>query len=406
MRVFGNLMSRLRILFVSKSTGGLLTYMRWLASGLDLNRFQLTFVCLSEGGSDLAAELSHPPDIETLSWPMNRFRINPVTDAIIILRLFRLIRSQKYDLIHAHGSKAGFLARISAAGSGVPVIYSPHGFAFDAGNVSRFVKIIYALVEKLVANSLTARIITVSEAEQKSALAHGIGSPELFTIVHSGIESKHFDIPADRDSLRQMLGVPPDSLVVGTVGRLNEQKAPFDFVHLAARIKQSCSGTFFVWIGDGNLMESVRKLASQLGVDTILRFTGIRSDVISLLRGMDCFLLTSHWEAFPIVVLEAMASQLPVVAGNLPGVDEAIVDGINGYLYPVGDLDAMQVAVEKVIRDRELAAQFGLNGRKRILQSFTRQQMIQKLEDVYVQICNSRVQKSTSIFHVRSDKFS
>ena len=391
MGTFGNLMSRLRILLVSKSTGGLLTYMRWLASGLDLKRFQLTFVCLSEGGSDLAAELSRPPDIETVSWPMNRFKIDPVTDALIILRLFRLVRSRKFDLVHAHGSKAGFLARVSAAGSGIPVVYSPHGFAFDAGNASRFVRYIYTLVERLIANLLTARIITVSEAEKRSALARGVGKPELFTTVHSGIELQDFDLPADRHVLRRMLGIPMDAPVIGTVGRLNQQKAPLDFVRVAALVNRSCSNIYFVWIGDGVLMESARNLARQLGVESLARFMGLRSDVIPLLRGMDCFLLTSHWEAFPIVVLEAMASQLPVVASNVPGVDEAVVDGVSGYLCPIGDLEAMRVALEKIIGEQGHAAQLGLNGRDRIIQYFTRERMIQDLESVYIQVSGTHV---------------
>ena len=384
-------MSRLRILLVTKSTGGLLTYMRWLANGLDLNRFQLTFACLSDGGPDLAAELSHPPHIETLSWPMSRFKINPMTDGIIILRLVRLLRSRKYDLLHAHGSKAGFLARIAAAGSGVPVVYSPHGFAFSAGNVSQFIGHIYAIVEGVIANLLTARIITVSESEKQSALARGIGRPELYSIVHSGLELKQFDISVNRDSLRKSLGVPIDAPLIGTVGRLDASKAPFDFVRLAALMNRFSSKFYFVWIGEGKLMDSTKKLARQLGVDPMIHFAGLCSDVIPMLRAMDCFLLTSHWEAFPIVILEAMASQLPIVASRLPGVEEAVVDGYNGYLCPVGDLEAMQEAVERVIEDRDLATQMGLNGRNRILKLFTREKMIRELENVYIQVCNDRV---------------
>jgi glycosyltransferase involved in cell wall biosynthesis len=379
-------MSRLRILLVSKSTGGLLTYMRWLAHGLDLNRFQLTFACLSEGGPELAAELSCPPNIETLSWPMNRFKIDPATDALVILRLFRLVRSQKFAVIHAHGSKAGFLARIAAAGSGIPVVYSPHGFAFDAGNVRSWVGLTYAWVESLLANWLTARIITVSDAERRSALSRKVGRPELFTTVHSGIEVEHFELPSDGLDLRRMLGIPSNAAVIGTVGRLNAQKAPLDFVRLAALLIRSGSEIHFVWIGDGDLMESARSLARQVGVESQVHFVGARADVIRLLRGMDCFLLTSHWEAFPIVILEAMASQLPIVASNLPGIDEAVVDGFNGYLCPVGDLEAMRAALEKIIADQDLAAQLGLNGMNRIIQFFTRQRMIQQLEKVYEEV--------------------
>ena len=385
MKDSGNLMSPRQILLVSKSTGGLLTYMRWLASGLDLSRFHLTFVCLSEGSAELAAELACPPEITTISWPMNRFKINPLTDMLVILRLFRLLRSQKFDLIHAHGSKAGFLARVAAFGSGIPVVYSPHGFAFDAGNVSSSVGSLYALVEKIMAR-FTAQIITVSDAERKSALARGIGGPDLFTTIHSGIDVKQFELAVDRDSLHHILDVPVDAALIGTVGRLNQQKAPFDFVRLVALIQQSCENIYFIWIGDGDLKEQALNLARQLGVETKIRFVGSRSDVIPLLRGMDCFVLTSHWEAFPIVILEAMASQLPIVASDLPGVREAVEDGFSGYLCPIGDLEAMKAAIERITSDPNLAAQLGTNGRKRILQSFTREQMMQNLESTYVQI--------------------
>jgi glycosyltransferase involved in cell wall biosynthesis len=215
---------------------------------------------------------------------------------------------------------------------------------------------------------------------------------------------KAFDVPVDRDYLRQSLGVPRNAPLIGTVGRLNAQKAPLDFVHLAARMKQSCSEAHFVWIGDGTLMDSTQRLAQQLGVDSMIRFTGLRSDVIPLLHAMDCFLLTSHWEAFPIVVLEAMASGLPIVANRLPGVDEAVVDGFNGYLCPLGDLEAMQVAVEKVIRNRDLAAQLGSNGKNRILQFFTQERMIQELENIYIQICNGRAEREKQApYHLIAD---
>jgi glycosyltransferase involved in cell wall biosynthesis len=185
-----------------------------------------------------------------------------------------------------------------------------------------------------------------------------------------------------------MLGIPSDAFVVGTVGRLNAQKAPFDFVRLAALMNQSHPGIHFVWIGDGDLLEPARNLARHLGVETLIHFMGARSDVIPLLRGMDCFLLTSHWEAFPIVILEAMASQLPVVASNLPGIAEVVADGCSGYLCPIGDLEAMRAALEKIIGDQDHAARLGQNGRNRIIQSFTRERMIQELENVYSQVAN------------------
>ena len=168
------------------------TYMRWLADGVDRSRFALTFVCLSDGAAALADELS-ARGWTALAWQMNRYKINPFTDAQVIWRLFKLIRREKFDLVHAHGSKGGFIARIAAIGSGVPVVYSPHNFSFHEG-VPRWQATIFAFVEKLAARFLTAKIMTVSNGEQTMARQFGVGKPELFTTVHSGVDLAAFEI--------------------------------------------------------------------------------------------------------------------------------------------------------------------------------------------------------------------
>jgi glycosyltransferase involved in cell wall biosynthesis len=180
-------MSRMRVLEIGKSTGGIGTYLRWLAQGLDLERFDLTFACLSEKSMELADELKSIKGVKAISWPMNRFKIDLFSDFLLMLKIVRLIRSGKFELIHAHGSKSGFLARIAAIGSGVPVIYSPHCFSFHIG-VNPLTANVLAALERFAARFLTARIITVADGEQTLAQRFRIGFPELFVTVHSGID--------------------------------------------------------------------------------------------------------------------------------------------------------------------------------------------------------------------------
>ncbi len=374
-------MSPLRVLEVSKSTGGLGTYMRWLADGLDRSRFALTFVCLSDGADALADELS-ARGLTTLAWQMNRYKINPFTDAQVILRLARLIRRGSFDLIHAHGSKAGFIARVAAIGGRVPVVYSPHNFAFHSG-VPRWQAHIFAFVEKLTARYWTAKIITVADGEQELARQFGVGTPDLFATVHSGVDLSAFSRRVDSSEQKTALGVPREAQLVGAVGRLSAQKNPLAFVRLAARVHEKNPAAHFVWIGEGPLEKQSRQLAVELGVENVLHFAGQRADVPSDLRALDVFVMTSRWEAFSLALLEAMACGLPIVAARLPGIAEAVEEGASGFLLPVDDADGMSAAVQTILSDRELAKRMGAHARRRVEQNFTRAQMMDKLMQVY-----------------------
>ena len=330
---------------------------------------------------------NYPRGWTALAWQMNRYKINPFTDAQVILRLARLIRRERFDLVHTHGSKAGFIARVAAIGSRVPVVYSPHNFAFHEG-VPRWQAHIFAFVEKLAARFLTTKIITVSNAEQEMARQFGVGTPDLFATVHSGVNLSTFSRRVDSSEQKTTLGVPREAQLVGAVGRLSEQKNPLGFVRLAARVHEKMPDVHFVWIGDGPLELSARGLAVELGVEKILHFVGQRSDVPADLHALDVFVMTSRWEAFSLALLEAMACGLPVVATRLDGIAEAVTEGENGFLLSVSDVDGMSAAMQKLLSDSELAKHMGVNARQRVEQNFTRPQMMDRLMQVYRSVIN------------------
>ncbi len=378
----------LRVLEVTKSTAGVAEYVRWLVGGLDLSQFDLTVVCLSEGGTEFAAELSQKTGVKAFSLEMNRYQIDPLGDARLALRLARIIRQGNFDLVHAHASKPGFLARLAALGSGVPVIYSPHCFAFHAGS-GRLRARLLAGVEGLAARFITTRIMTVADGEQTLARQYGVGRPDLFVTVHSGVDLLPYQEPIDRQQQRAELGIPAEATLVGAVGRLSPQKAPLDFIRMAAGVHQRQAQVHFVWIGSGPLEDEARALVQALGLADVFHFAGQRQNIPAILRALDCFVLTSHWEGFPIVLLEAMAAGVPVVASDIPGNNEAVRDGVDGRLAEVGNPAALAEAVLDILCTPRLARAFRDSARQRVEEVFTRQAMLDGVASLYHQVVDS-----------------
>lgn len=372
----------IKILEIGKSTGGVGSYLRWLAAGIDSERYKLTFVCLSEGGAELAADLTRIAGIQALSISMNRYKIDPFSDARVLLKLAQIMRRERFDLIHAHTSKPGYLARLAAIGTGIPVIYRPACYAFHEG-AGRAQQIITSTLERFAARYLTARIMTVSNDERDMGYRYGVGREGQVVTIHTGIDPKPFDQPIDRPAVRATLGVPAEAPVVGVVGRLIAQKAPLEFIRAVALVHQQHPTAHFVWVGDGPLERSTKELVHTLGLEAVVHFAGLRRDIPAVLKALDVFVLPSHWEGFSLSVLEAMAAGLPIVASRVTGTSEAVAHGESGIIVTKGAVDEMAQAISSLLADPARAQQFGAKGRERIQQFFTRERMIGQIAQLY-----------------------
>lgn len=380
----------LRILQVTKSTGGSAQYVRLLARGLDPDQFSQTVVCLSDGNQAFAAELRGTMHLSTFNLEMRRFAIDPISDLRVYFALRQIIRHGGFNLIHGHASKPGFLTRLAARGSGIPVIYTPHCFSFHAG-VGRIQSLVFASLEGWAARHMTSRILTVSDGERQLALDRGVGTPEQFVAIHTGINFDAFQSTGDRKRLRSGFGVPDNAFLVGTVGRLTEAKVPLELVRVAARVRAEHEDVHFVWVGSGSLEKAAKSLTSDLGLDSHFHFPGERRDVPQILHALDCFVLPSRWEGFPIALLEAMAAGLPIVATDIPGTNEAVRSGQEGWLVPYGDLEAMGACIVDLFQNRDRAISFGRAGQERVRREFSIDSMLHSIELLYQEVASGKV---------------
>ncbi|MCB0129510.1 MAG: glycosyltransferase family 4 protein [Caldilineaceae bacterium] len=320
--------------------------------------------------------------VSLLCEPQMVREVNPLADLRALIRLTRLMRRGNYAIVHTHSSKAGIIGRWAAKFAGTPVIiHTVHGW----GHHSRqhpLVRRIYVWLEKR-SLPITSKLIAVSARNVQDGLADGIGTPEDYVVIRSGIELDRFGHPAVTPAAtRARWGIPTDALVIGTVTRLSPQKAPHDFVRAAALIAEQRPNVVFVLVGDGPLRAEVTDLARDLGLDDRVVFTGLRRDVPELMAAFDIFALSSLWEGLPRVLPQAMATGLPIVATAADGSAEAIEEGVNGFLTPPGRPDALAAALLRLIDDAALRRQMGAAGRARVGE-FDAVDMVQQIDTLY-----------------------
>jgi glycosyltransferase involved in cell wall biosynthesis len=302
--------------------------------------------------------------------------IRPWLDLAAIADLARRFRRLAPDIVHTHSSKAGILGRLAARAAGVPiVVHSIHGFGFNRTQPPLLRGALVA-AERLVA-PLTTHFIAVSRAHLAEGAALGVVAPERATLIRSGVHLHEFAAAgADRGSARAALltalGLPEAAPLVGMVACLKPQKAPLDFVAVAARVAAGRPEAHFVMVGDGVLRGAVEGAAAAAGIAGRLHLLGWRRDVPRLMAAFDVVALTSLWEGLPRVVPEAIAAGRPIVATAVDGTAEILRDGDNALLAEAGDIDGLAARIGSLLdhpargralveRARPLVAEFDID---------------------------------------------
>ncbi|MFH1688996.1 MAG: glycosyltransferase [Candidatus Eisenbacteria bacterium] len=316
--------------------------------------------------------------------------INPLKDLLMLMQLTRLLRRDRFDIVHTHCSKAGILGRVAARFAGVPhVTHTHHGWSFH-DRMHPLLKWFFITAEKSL-GPWTHPMISVSNKTTKVGLKAGIGSPSDYRLIRSGIPLRRYHPDEGRgQAVRRGMGIPADHVVVVSVGRLTPQKNPMDFVKLATTLLNDHANVTFLYVGDGPMRASVEEAAEAAGVGERLRLLGVRDDVPDLLRASDVFVLTSLWEGLPRVVLQALATGVPVLAYDTAGIAEAVVEGKNGHLVPRGSVEEMASRLTVLVEDADRRAAMSRSAAEQFDRSFSEGQMILDLENLYDEMIRPR----------------
>ncbi len=370
-------MAALRILSVTKSTGGVASYNRTLCERLRARGYSMAVVCLSEGNEEYARALGEG-GIPATPMAMERYSIAPLSDLRLALELRRHVRREPVDLILAHGAKAGLLARLVGRLAGIPAVYVLHSMPFLARVQGRRA-FLYRQLERL-GSLLGGHVVALTHSMRAELERNRIARASEATVIHTGIEPGRFDRPPERARACRALGLDPARPVVGWAGRLSRQKAPLDYLRAARRIVDAVPGAQIFMAGEGPLEAEVRTLAARLELGGGLVAAPWQRDVPAMLAAFDVYVATSLWEGLPLAVLEAMAARRAVVATAVDGVVEAIEHGVSGYLVDAGDPRGLAERVGRLLADGELRVRVGEAARERVERSFTVDRMVDDWE--------------------------
>jgi len=256
--------------------------------------------------------------------------ISPFNDIVSAVRLVKLLKIIQPDIIHAHSAKAGALTRLTYIIHGIPVVYSPHAFAFN--NYIRDIKsLVFSLFEKFLSLS-GKRIIVSCNSEKDLAKAHKICAKKKLRVVNNGIDVNKYKACYKK--------IQTEKLNLLFVGRLCRQKNPDVLIQAVSILKKRGIKVKLVLVGDGERTALMKREVTRFGLEEEVALLGYRADVKELVGSCDIILMPSLWEGLPYFLLESLASGKPVVGGNITGIKDVIVDTYNGYLCnPIDPID-------------------------------------------------------------------
>ena len=318
-------------------------------------------------------------------------------DSLAFSRLKKIIKNGSFDLVHTHTSKAGILGRLAARACGVPSIHTPHGHIFY-GYFGPLLTNLFVHAERLMARH-TEKIISLTNIETSESLEKGIGTPDQYTTIHSGVPLASFrDInPASGAALRKQMGIDESAFVFVSIGRLVPVKG-FDILLKAfAEAIFTNKNTCLIVAGDGDEKSRLESMAVDLGIADRVKFTGTLQDVRPALSSANVFVLASRNEGMGRVFVEAMAAGLPAIGTTVGGIPTLIDPGNTGWLVPPENPSALATALNEASAGVDMLKRMGRTAASFVFPEYDEETMIDRLATLYREVLSKTAKQHSTV---------
>jgi glycosyltransferase involved in cell wall biosynthesis len=348
-------------------------------------------VLIAGPGGFLTEEARRLPGVQTIIVPSLGRQIHAISDLFALVHLIILFRRSRPAIVHTHSSKAGILGRWAAWFARVPVIiHTVHGFGITPAQPKWF-RHLLVMLERMT-GYITTHWITVAQIDAQRGRQWGLFGSNC-SVIRPGIDPRPYERPLEpsaREQLRREFGAGPHDYLIGTVACLKPQKAPEDVVAVAKLLCAQVPRVQFVLIGDGERRLDIEALIQQYRLQDRVKLAGWRRDVDRAMKSFDALLLTSHWEGFPRVILEAAAAGLPIVATRVGGVEEVIMHGCDARLYEAGDIEGLAKGLQILVQQSENGGQQPAGFKGDLPKEFHIDEMAKQYQSLYDRLRSTR----------------
>jgi glycosyltransferase involved in cell wall biosynthesis len=374
--------------------GGPALHVAYLSAGLQKRGYDTTLAAGTLArGEDSMAFVADELGVEVVRIDELGREISPLRDLVATIKLARLIRRERPQILHTHTAKAGTVGRVAAmlAGSRRPpiVVHTFHGHVLR-GYFGPFRSLFFRLLERKLA-SITTALIAVSPQVRDDLVALGVAPRERFVVIRLGIELDQRVAPEQNGRIesRRYLGIPPDRFAVGWIGRMTGVKRTDDVLLAFRGLRDRGVDATLCMVGDGPDRSQLEERAHELGIVRDTLFLGYQEDVAPYYAAFDALVLPSANEGTPVSAIEALAAGRPVVATRVGGVPDVVRDGEDGFLVEAGATDELAERLERLARDPELRERMGEAGRQRVLPRYAVDRLVDDVDRLYRSLLRS-----------------
>jgi glycosyltransferase involved in cell wall biosynthesis len=308
-------------------------------------------------------------------------RFNPA----IMFRLIKIIKDHKIDIVHGQGARAEFFARLASGLFCRSRFVSTIAMPVEGYDVGPMKMLLYRAFDRFSERFVDRFLVVSSVLEQAMIQGHGIPREKVVKI-YNGIETDYYkphDQEEGRRRVRQEYSVNDSEILIGSLGRLVWQKGFEYFIHAMPILIRDLPEAKFLIVGEGPLRQELEGQTRSLGIQDRLVFTGHRNDIRDMMAAMDIIVIPSLLEGFPMITLEAMAMEKPIVTTSIDGIMEQIGDGREGLLIAPKSPPALAQAVKRLVDNPDYARSLGINARAKVVRDFSVHKMIAETIKVY-----------------------
>src|SRR3954471_5045844 len=368
--------------------GGPALHVAYLTAGLRERGYDTTLVAGTLArGEDSMAFVAEARDVHTIRIDELGREISPLRDLLATVRLARLIRRERPDILHTHTAKAGTVGRVAAllAGRRRPaiVVHTFHGHVLR-GYFGPFRSRLFRLLERWLASQSTA-LIAVSPQVRDDLVALGVAPKERFAVIRLGIEldERVAGTENGRRESRRYLGIPGDRFAVGWIGRMTPVKRTDDVLVAFKQLRDDGVDAVLCMVGDGPDRADLERRAHELGIVRDTVFLGYQEDVAQYYAAFDALVLPSSNEGTPVSAIEALAAGRPVVATRVGGVPDVVQEGEDGFLVEPGAIGDLADRLAQLARDPQLRERMGRAGRDRVMSRYAVERLVEDVDRLY-----------------------